>query len=139
MNVASVASATPSAMQDIWEEIRQEAMRDSQKTVTDSEGQDPSAVSTDIRETGEDEMVALIKRAKAMQQKAGTKASGASEEPETAASAVSTVTTALENVGPNTFERLRSNAGKTYLAQAGNYGACSAAAGEEALGLHKSA
>jgi hypothetical protein len=130
MNVISVATST----QSIWEEIRQETMRNAPKTDQTSDGQEVSIVSKASRNPDGDGMVAIIKQVKAAKKNGG---SGTSAAPG-ASPATSTVTTDMENVGPNAYERIRINAGKTYLAQAGNYSVYSAAEDKEVPGLRKS-
>lgn len=122
----SVTTVTPSS-QDIWEELRQETMRNSEKTSSAAEGREASAA--DSQALKRDEMVALIKRAKAARKQT------ASPESATAGGEAAPVSTALENIGPNTYERLKASADRTYLTQAANF----SDAGETAPVLHKSA
>lgn len=103
MNVASV----PPATQILWEEVRQDTMRNAPKTVSASGEQEVSVISIDPQSIDADGVTAVIARIKA-RQKSGKPAAVPAE----------TVSTGLENVGPNTYERIRQNAGKTYLAQA---------------------
>ncbi|MDL2209388.1 hypothetical protein LJC26_01090 [Desulfovibrio sp. OttesenSCG-928-O18] len=115
MNVTSITTST----QAMWEEIRQEAMRNNQQaatetdemetaaTVTATNGQQVSVTSIDPEDTDGDGVVTVLERMKAKRKNAGT--TDATPAP---------VKSALENVGPNTYERIRQNADRTYLAQA---------------------
>ena len=155
MNVTSVTSSTA----DIWEEMRQETMRTNQKNIPASSeqeasvsgtaaaaisGQEASAATIDPDDTDGDGTVSAVERLKAMQKRAqaARKKSGTSEATEASSAPAAT---SLENVGPNTFERIRANAGRTYMAQAENYGTFGSGAngtngGETAAsGLFKSA
>lgn len=130
MNVTNVTAST----QNIWEAIQQETMRNpEQKSVTATAGQSTAIADSD--DPDEDGVATLLERIKAQKQKAAA-ASGGAEQAESGdepAPAPQTVATSLENVGPNTFERIRSNAGNAYLTQAANHG------GGDGSVLHKSA
>lgn len=149
MNVTSATSSTA----DIWEEIRQETMRTSQRNIPasaqDSNGQaaaasgTASAATIDPDDTDGDGTVSALEQLKAMQKKAQAASARKKSVPSGTTEATSApVATPLENVGPNTFERIRANAGRTYMAQAENYDAFSKSSngGETAAsGLFKSA
>ena len=113
MGVTSVTSAT----QDIWEELRQEAMRTTPKTVSPAGNQEAPLVPAEARTLEQNGTAALIERVKAQRKKKQAALGTPLADTEKTATA-DTVTTPLENVGPNTYERIRMNAGKTYMAQA---------------------
>jgi hypothetical protein len=109
--------------QNIWEEPRQEIMRNSQKKTAISTGQDAVAINAPdgVRElpvagitsedTAGDGIAVLMERINAQKKRAAPATASASR------AASGTVTTNLENVGPNTYERIRANAGNAYLVQ----------------------
>jgi hypothetical protein len=127
--------------QNIWEKLRQESMRNSQKNTATSTGQDAAGINPSdggqelpaVRITSEesdgDGLAMLMERINAQKNRAA---------PATASAArivSGPVTTNLENVGPNTYERIRTNAGSAYLVQKAGY-----ADNFEAVSvLHKSA
>lgn len=119
MNVTSVTAST----QNIWEAIQQETMRNSEpKSVTATAGQATADIDPD--DLDGDGVATLLERIKAQKQKAAAARGDAeqAESGEESASAPQAVATSLENIGPNTFERIRSNAGNAYLTQAANNG-----------------
>lgn len=129
MNVTSVTAST----RNIWEAIQQETMRNpEQKNVTATAGQ--AAASIDPDDLDGDGVATLLERITAQKKKAAAR--GGAEQAESGEDPASTsqaVATSLENVGPNTFERIRSNAGNAYLTQAANRGEADGSV------LHKSA
>lgn len=127
MNVSSISSS----IQNVWDEIRQETMRNSQTSVPASDEKEatvsatqetqtaPATGATPLNLDGDSNLTAL-ERIKEMQRRAKM----ASEQKNPATSkdeSPSPVTSPLENVGPNAYEKLRINAGRTYIAQAANY------------------
>lgn len=124
-----VASST----QNVWDEIRQDTMRNTSKTAPDGQEASPrevAVVSINPDDFDGDGVVSAIEKAKALQKSRGT--TKPSSEPQ----APETVESSLKNVGPNTFEKIRINAGRTYLAQAANHAGSNA---DNALGLNLSA
>ncbi|CAK7002969.1 MAG: hypothetical protein DELT_00107 [Desulfovibrio sp.] len=112
--MSSISGITSSTTQGIWEEIRQETMRNTEKTtVTASNGQEVSVVQIDPDDLDGDGVVTMMEREKVAKRTRSTTSSASAT-----GIASSSVSTELENVGPNTYERIRTNAGKTYLSQA---------------------
>ncbi len=124
MNISGIGAST----QTIWEELRQETMHNGQKSVSASNGQEVSLISIDPDDLDGDGVVTHMERAKA--QRKHTAQAGSS--PRTNSG---TVATSLENIGPNTYERIRTNAGNAYLAQSASF----ADTGGAASGLCKRA
>lgn len=100
MGITTVSSSA----QSIWEAEQQEALRNTQKTVSAANGQSVAVVSVDIDDYDGDGVVTMAERARAQRKNAASSGTG-------------TVTTSLENVGPNAYERIRNNAGSAYRAQ----------------------
>lgn len=128
MNVPPVAAAT----QNIWDEMRQDTMRNTSKTAPggqEASSREVAVVSINPDDFSGDGVAAAIEKARALQKSRGT--TTASSEPQTQGTVAST----MENVGPNVFEKIRMTAGRTYLAQATNH----AGGADNALGLTLSA
>jgi hypothetical protein len=99
----SAATSATSATQTLWEELRQDTMRNTPKNAAASDG----SVSEDIQTRDADNTAQVLELVEA-KQKSRKRSLASSED----------VSTSLENVGPNTYERIRQNAGRTYIAQA---------------------
>jgi ERCC4-type nuclease len=110
-----------------WEELRQETMRNSQKNTATSTGQDAAVinpsnggqelpvVSITSEDSAGDGVAMLMERINAQKKRPAP----ATASPSRAASGP--VTTNLENVGPNMYERIRANAGSAYLVRKAGY------------------
>lgn len=105
MNIASVIPG-----QNYWDDIRQDAMKNTQQE-TGAHEEAAAAAATERDAVA----VALDRARKLRMQKQGD----ADTETETTTSGK--VATKLENVGPNTYEKIRHNATSSYLAQAINH------------------
>lgn len=112
----------------MWEEMRQDTMRPTSKTVSASNGQEVFVVSVDSDDLDGDGVVTLLERTRSRKRTA-LAASG----PVSGA-----VSTNLEDIGPNTYERIKNLAGRSYLAQAAGYESTADTANPSA-GLFKNA
>ncbi|MDR1241952.1 MAG: hypothetical protein LBM00_04090 [Deltaproteobacteria bacterium] len=108
MELAGISAIT----RNIWEELRQEAMRNSQKNAAASTGQELPPAGITSEDIAGDGVAALMERINAQKKRAAPAASRAAAE---------SVTTNLENVGPNRYERIRANASSAYLAREAGY------------------
>jgi hypothetical protein len=115
------------ATQNIWEELRQEAMRNSQKNIAASTGQELPPAGVTSEAIAGDGVAVLMERINAQKKRAAPAAASASR------AATGPVTTNLESVGPNTYERIRANASSAYLIQEAGY----AGGANAASALHK--
>lgn len=115
MDVSFLASSA----QPPWDEIRQKTMCNSQTNNANAEIRNAPAISARAGESGADSIRAALDKANALR-----KGSGLAEANGGAAQAENTppVSTALKNVGPNTYEKIKMNAGRTYSSQVENYG-----------------
>ena len=136
MNAATAASATQPLREELWQDTMRHIVKttpdggQAPKTVSDDSGQEISLVSTapaaNSGAADEDGVNAILERVRAQQKnraakKAATAATAAdAAEKDTAGNVPppGAVTAGLKNVGPNTYERIRQNAERTYLAQA---------------------
>jgi hypothetical protein len=123
MELTGISATT----RNLWEELRQEAMRNSQKNIAASSGRELPASAVTSEDIAGDGVAILMERINAQKKMAAPATTPASR------AASGPVTTNLENVGPNRYERIRANASSVYLAQEAGYADNTNAA------LHKSA